>query len=83
VREATAYAASRAGAVSFGVRTRHRLRGVGVERTVPSASVVEAMLLVAYLRRPGVRDRARAGGPSTSRAAGGPGPAGWTTRWRS
>jgi Beta-lactamase enzyme family len=58
VRDAAAYAADRAGSVSFGVRTRHRLRGVGVERTVPSASVVKAMLLVAYLRWPGVRDRA-------------------------
>jgi hypothetical protein len=57
VREAAAYAHGRAGNVSFGVRTRHRLRGVGVERTVPSASVVKAMLLVAYLRRPGVRER--------------------------
>ena len=57
VREAAAYAATRAGGVSFGVRTRRGLRGVGVERTVPSASVVKAMLLVAYLRRPGVRGR--------------------------
>jgi len=58
IRDAAHYAASRAGSVSFGVRTRHGLRGVGVERTVPSASVVKAMLLVAYLRRPDVRDRA-------------------------
>ena len=29
-----------------------------MERTVPSASVVKAMLLVAYLRQPGVRGRA-------------------------
>jgi Beta-lactamase enzyme family len=57
VREAAAYAASRVGVVSFGVRTRHALRGVAVERTVPSASVVKPMLLLAYLRRPGVRDR--------------------------
>jgi hypothetical protein len=57
VREAAAYAAGRAGTVSFGVRTRHGLRGVGIERTVPSASVVKAMLLVAYLRQPGVRSR--------------------------
>ena len=57
VREAREYAESRAGQVSFGVRTRRRLRGVGVERSVPSASVVKAMLLVAYLRRPDVRGR--------------------------
>ncbi len=57
VREAAAYAADRAGTVSFGIRTRYGLRGVGVGRTVPSASVVKAMLLVAYLRRPGVLDR--------------------------
>jgi hypothetical protein len=58
VREAATYAGARAGTVSFGVRTRHGLRAVGVERAVPSASVVKAMLLVAYLRRAEVRDRA-------------------------
>jgi Beta-lactamase enzyme family len=58
VREAARYAADRAGGVSFGVRTRGGLRGVGVERVVPSASVVKAMLLVAYLREPDVRRRA-------------------------
>ncbi len=57
IREAASYAATRAGGISFGVRTERGLRGVGVERTVPSASVVKAMLLVAYLRRPGVRER--------------------------
>jgi hypothetical protein len=58
VREAAKYAATRAGGVSFGVRTERGLRGIGVERTVPSASVLKAMLLVAYLRQPGVRGRA-------------------------
>ena len=57
VREAASYAGSRAGAVSFGVRTTRGLRGVGVQRTVPSASVLKAMLLVTYLRRPEVRGR--------------------------
>jgi hypothetical protein len=57
VREAAEYAAARAGTVSFGVRTSHGLRWIGVERTVPSASVVKAMLLVAYLRQPHVRHR--------------------------
>jgi hypothetical protein len=56
-REAASYAATRAGEVSFGVRTSRGLRGVGVRRRVPSASVVKAMLLVAYLRRPDVRGR--------------------------
>jgi beta-lactamase class A len=50
VHSAAEYAAARAGHVSFGVRTARGLRGVGVERTVPSASVVKAMLLVAFLR---------------------------------
>jgi hypothetical protein len=58
VRDAADYAAGRAGDVSFGVRTKDGLRGVDVERVVPSASVVKAMLLVAYLRRPDVRGRA-------------------------
>ena len=57
IREAASYAATRAGGISFGVRTDRRLRGVGVTRTVPSASVVKPMLLVAYLRRPEVRRR--------------------------
>jgi hypothetical protein len=57
VREAREYAQARAGEISFGVRTRRGLRGVGVERGVPSASVVKAMLLVAYLREPDVRGR--------------------------
>jgi beta-lactamase family protein len=57
VREARQYAQTRAGGISFGVRTRSGLRGVGLERTVPSASVVKAMLLVAYLRQPDVWHR--------------------------
>ncbi len=57
VREAREYAAARAGEISFGVRTRRGLRGVDVARVVPSASVVKAMLLVAYLRRADVRGR--------------------------
>jgi hypothetical protein len=57
VRDAAQYAAARAGTVSFGVRTTHGLRGIGVERRVPSASVVKARLLVAYLRQPNVRHR--------------------------
>jgi beta-lactamase class A len=40
------------------VRTERHLYGVDTRRTVPSASVLKAMLLVAYLREPDVRDRA-------------------------
>jgi hypothetical protein len=57
IRQARSYAATRAGGISFGVRTGHGLRGVGVDRTVPSASVLKPMLLVAYLRLPEVRRR--------------------------
>jgi hypothetical protein len=57
IGEAQEYAASRAGQISFGVRTPRGLRGVDVQRTVPSASVLKAMLLVAYLRQPAVRER--------------------------
>jgi hypothetical protein len=57
VRGAIAYARKRAGNVSFAVRTAHRLWGWRPSRTVPSASVLKAMLLVAYLDDPRVRNR--------------------------
>jgi hypothetical protein len=60
VGAASAYATARAGAVSFSVRTEHRAWGRDARRAVPSASVLKAMLLVAYLRQAGVRDRALA-----------------------
>jgi hypothetical protein len=43
---------------AFAVRTESHLWGIGLDRTYPSASVVKAMLLVAYLRQPSVRHRA-------------------------
>ena len=43
--------------MSFAVRTEGHLYGVDVRRIVPSASVLKAMLLVAYLRQPSVRER--------------------------
>ena len=55
---AAAYASRRAGTVTFAVKTPGRLYGRGVGRVVPSASVLKAMLLVAYLRRHSVRHRA-------------------------
>jgi hypothetical protein len=58
MRAARAYAAHRAGHLSFAVRTPHRFYGHAAYRTVPSASVVKAMLMVAYLDRRGVRGRA-------------------------
>ena len=54
---ARAYSQGRAGEVSFALQTDRRLYGLHVRRTVPSASVLKAMLLVAYLRQPVVRDR--------------------------
>jgi hypothetical protein len=57
VRAAIAYAHTRAGVVSFDVRTEQREWGWRATRTVPSASVLKAMLLVAYLDDPRVRDR--------------------------
>lgn len=59
---AEAYARTRRGQVSFAVRTPCGAWGRRVDRAVPSASVVKAMMLVAYLRRDGVRDRALTAG---------------------
>lgn len=61
VAEARAWAAARHGMVSFAVRTDARLVGWRARRTVDTASVLKAMLLVAYLNRPAVRDRALTG----------------------
>ncbi len=57
VRAAISYARTRAGEVSFVVRTEHRAWGWRATRLVPSASVLKAMLLVAYLDDPRVRHR--------------------------
>jgi beta-lactamase class A len=58
VAAAAAWADQRAGSVTLAVRTHDRLRGRGLDRQVPSASVLKTMLMVAYLRQSGVRDRA-------------------------
>lgn len=58
VAAARAYAAARRGTVSYAVRTPNRAWGLRSQRTVSSASVVKAMLMVAYLRRPAVASRA-------------------------
>lgn len=54
---ARAYAAQRAGTISFALRTRHRLYRSDAYRVYRSASVVKAMLLVAYLNHDSVRGR--------------------------
>jgi beta-lactamase class A len=55
VAAASAYAAHRPGTIAFAVRTEDRLWGRAVNRQFPSASVLKAMLLVAYLRHVGAR----------------------------
>ena len=52
------YAEGRAGTISFAVvDEKGRLHGFHARAVAPSASVLKAMLLVAYLRRGDVRDR--------------------------
>jgi hypothetical protein len=59
VGAARAYATSRRGSISFAVAVPGgRLWGDRIRRTVPSASVLKAMLMVAYLNHPSVRRRA-------------------------
>ena len=58
VNAARAYAERRAGEVSFHVRTEAEHWSLDADRTVASASVVKAMLMVAYLNQPAVRGRA-------------------------
>jgi hypothetical protein len=73
--DARAYALGRAGLVAFALRSEGRFDGLLADATFPSASVVKAMLLVAYLRRPAVRER-----PLTSAERGLLGP---MVRWSS
>src|SRR5918992_432597 len=58
VAAARAYAQQRDGVITFHVRTERGRWSLDADRTVPSASVIKAMLMVAYLDRSGVRDRA-------------------------
>jgi hypothetical protein len=58
VRSAVNYVHTRAGQVSFAVRTEGHLWGYHRTSGVHSASVVKALLLVAYLDDPRVRSRA-------------------------
>jgi hypothetical protein len=58
VEDAAAYARARAGTVAFAVRTERGIAGRSIDAAYPSASVVKAMLLVAYVRQPSVRARA-------------------------
>jgi hypothetical protein len=55
---AAAFARTRPGAVSYSVRTPCGEWGRAQDRVFPSASLLKPLLLVAYLRRPGVRSRA-------------------------
>ena len=49
---------ARTGDIAFAVRTDHRFYGYRPDHVEWSASVVKAMLMVAYLDQPSVRDRA-------------------------
>jgi hypothetical protein len=58
VQSAAEYAQTRTGQISFHVRTERGRWSYDADRAVPSASVIKAMLMIAYLDRPDVRDRA-------------------------
>jgi hypothetical protein len=58
VRAAVRFAHHRRGLIAFAVRTEHHFWGFRATQTFPSASVLKAMCLVAYLDHPAVRRRA-------------------------
>jgi Beta-lactamase enzyme family len=58
VEAAVAYSKERRGSISFAVRANGHLYGHRTTRTVPGASVMKAMFMVAYLDHPSVRGRA-------------------------
>ena len=58
VGAAARYAASRPGSVAFSIRWGGEVRGYRSHEKVVAASTVKTMLLLAYLRRPGVRSSA-------------------------
>jgi hypothetical protein len=57
IHDAKSYALHRHGAIAFAIRTPTDAWGWHARRTFPSASVLKAMLLVAYLNQRAVRDR--------------------------
>ena len=57
MQNAIRYASHRHGAIAFAVRTRTRFWGWHATQAFPSASVLKAMLLVAYLDLPSVHNR--------------------------
>jgi hypothetical protein len=57
MRAAAAFAHGRTGDIAFAVRTAHRFYGYRPDHVEWSASVVKAMLMVAYLNRPSVANR--------------------------
>jgi hypothetical protein len=62
LEQARAYAATRVGTISFAVRTGRKLYRSDAYRSFSSASVVKAMLMVAYLNHESVRGRRLHGG---------------------
>ena len=58
---AIAFARRRSGDIAFAVRTRRRFFGYRADHVEKSASVVKAMLMVAYLNRPSVARRQLSG----------------------
>ena len=57
LQSAIRYASHRHGTIAFAVRTRTRFWGWHASETFPSASVLKAILIVAYLDMPSVRNR--------------------------